>query len=65
MFYAHDKQIAGHRLIWVQTALTAMVIMFERVGLQKNIRNTKSKVCTTGFIWGQQVVEAYRKRATG
>ena len=52
-------------MIRVQTTLTAMVRIFSRVGLQKNLRNTNSMVCTMGFVWGQQVVEAYKRRATG
>ena len=32
-FYADDGQIAGRNPIWVQTALTAMVIISERVVL--------------------------------
>ena len=39
-FYADDRQIVGHNPIWVQTALPAMVRMFERVGLQKNLSKT-------------------------
>ena len=35
-FYADDRRIEGRNPIWVHTALTAMVIMFDRVGLQKN-----------------------------
>ena len=36
-FYADDRQIAGRYPIWVQTVLTTMVRMFDRVGLQTNI----------------------------
>ena len=42
-----------------------MVRMFERVGLQTNLNNTKTMVCTTGFIWGKQGAEAYNRKATG
>ena len=42
-----------------------MVIIFEGVGLQTNLRKTKAVVYTPGLIWGQQGVEAYRRRATG
>ena len=42
-----------------------MVRMFDRVGLQTNLNNTKAVICTPGFIWGQQGAEAYKKRATG
>ena len=42
-----------------------MVRIFKRVGLRENLSNTKAMICTTGFIWGQQVVEKYKRRATG
>ena len=34
-FYADDGRIAGRNQIWVQTTLTDMVSMFERVGIHK------------------------------
>ena len=40
----------GRNTIWMQTALTVMVRMFERVGLQKNLIKTKEMVCKLGFI---------------
>ena len=63
--YADDRRIAGRNPIWVQTELNTMVRMFARVGLQKNLRKMKEMVCTSGFIWGQQGVDAYIQRATG
>ena len=59
-FYVDDMRIAGRNPIWVQTALTAMVRIFERLVLQKNMSKTKSMVCTPGFIWVQQGVESYK-----
>ena len=49
----------------MQTALTTMVIIFERFGLHTNLSKTKVVICTPEFIWGKQVVEAYKRRATG
>ena len=63
VFYAEDERIAGHNPIWVQKTLTAMVRMFDRVGLQKNLGKTKSMVCTPGFVWGQQEAAEYKTRA--
>ena len=60
-FYADDGRIAGRDPIWVQTALTTMVRMFERVGLQTFLNKTKAMICTPGFIWGQQGAEAYKR----
>ena len=41
-----------------------MVRTFERVGLNKNLRKSKSIVCASGLIWGQKGVEAYKRRDT-
>ena len=49
-FYKDDGRIAGRYPIWAQAALTTMVRMFERVGLQKNLYKTKATICTPGFI---------------
>ena len=65
VLYADDGRILGRNPIWVQTDLTSVVGMFEIVGLQKKLGNTKATVCTTGFIWGKQGVAAYKQRATG
>ena len=45
--------------------LTATVIIFEKVGLQKNLSKTKSMVFTPGFIWGHELADAYKQIATG
>ena len=41
-----------------------MVRMFERFGLQTNLGKTKSMVCTMGFVWVQQVADAYKRQDT-
>ena len=51
--HANDGRISVHNLIWVQTTLPAVVMMFERVELQKNLGKTKAMVYTPGFIWVQ------------
>ena len=48
----------------MHTTLTAMVTMFDRVGLHTNLRKTKSMVFTPGLIWFQQGAAAYKRRAT-
>ena len=60
-FYADKGRISGRYPIWVQTALTTMVRMFGRVGLQKNLNKTNAMICTTGFIWGQQGSKLYKR----
>ena len=65
LFYADYRRIVGQDPIWVQTVLTTMVRIFERVDLQTNLNNTKATICTPGFILGKQVSEAYKGQATG
>ena len=57
-FYADDGRIAGLDPIWVLTALTTMVRVFKRFGLQTNLNKTKAVICRLGFLWGQQGAEA-------
>ena len=39
--------------------------MFRRMGLEKNLENTETLVCTPGYIWGKWSEVAYKCRATG
>ena len=48
--YAYDGRIAVRDPIWVHAVLTTTVRIFERVGLQMNLNNTKDMICTPGFI---------------
>ena len=65
VFYADYGRIADCNPISVQTTLTVVVSMLERVGLQKNLGKTKSMVFTPGFIWGRQGTSTYKRRASG
>ena len=65
VFYAKDGLIAGNNPIWVQMKLTAVVSIFDRVGLLTNIGKTKAMVCTPGFIKGQQGTATYKSIAKG
>ena len=49
----------------MKAALKNMVSMFERVGLQTNLGNTKAMICMPGFIWGKYGAEAYKLQASG
>ena len=42
-----------------------MARIFDRVVLQTNLNKTKAVICTSGFIWGEQVSKAYKQQATG
>ena len=56
---------SGPKLQRVQKTLTAVVRMFERVGLQTNPRKANEMVCIPDFIWGQKIEAAYNLRVTG
>ena len=57
-FYEDYGQIVGHNPIFVQTTLTEMMNMLNKVGPHTNLGNTKAMVCTPGLIWGQQIAAA-------
>ena len=65
MFYANNGRIAGRNLIWVQDTLTTLARMFQRVGLYKNLGNTKALACNPVFIWVQMGKYTYKRQATG
>ena len=65
MFYIDDSRIAAHDHEWVQDVLIVMIVMFCRMGIDDNLKNTKAMVCTPRFIWGKWAVVAYKWRATG
>ena len=41
------------------------VTMFCRMGLETNIENTNTMVCTPVFVWGKWGRKAYKQQATG
>ena len=44
VFYVDDGRIEGRDHEWVQDALTVMVVMFRRMGLETNLDKTKAMV---------------------
>ena len=65
VFYSNDNLIAGRNTIWVQTTLKAVVRIFDRLGLHKNLYKTKVIICNLGFISSKQGVALYKLKATG
>ena len=53
VFYADNGRIKGRNHIWVQTKLTEVLQIFDRVGLLTNIGKIKTMVRTLGFVWVQ------------
>ena len=44
LFYADDGMVASYDPRWLQWAFNALLSLFERVGLQKNVGKTVSMV---------------------
>ena len=65
IFYTDDRSIGGRDHIWFQDALTVSVAMFQRMGMETNLENTRALVCTPGYICGKWSEAAYKLRATG
>ena len=49
VFCAYDGWKAGRDHIWLQDALTAMVEIFKRVGLDANLEKIKPLVCSPRY----------------
>ena len=56
--YADDGSIAGRNPIWFYETLTTLVTMFDWVGLDTNMVNTKYMTFTPSFIWGEMGKDA-------
>ena len=66
LFYADDGMVASSDPAWLQGALTALVGLFDRVGLWKNVGKTVIMVChPCQATSGNRTQEAYRRRLTG
>jgi hypothetical protein len=65
IFYIDDAFFASRDAGFLQCALTLLVNLFERVGLQANISKMYMLVCTPGRIRTQLPSESYRRMQTG
>ena len=66
VFYADDRMVGATDPKWLQGALSALVAIFDRVGLQTNVDKTVSMAfqpCRAGS--GNRTAEGYRRRITG
>ena len=45
VFYADDGMVVSSDPAWLQGAFSALVAIFDRVGLRKNVNKTVSMVC--------------------
>ena len=62
MFYAADGMVDSLDYIWLQGAFNALVDLFDRVGMQNNVRKTVGMVCHPCQAVGNLITEAYGRR---
>ena len=65
-FYADDGMVGATDPKWLQGAFSALVAIFDRVGLQTNVNKTVIMACQTCRAGsGNRTAEGYRRRITG
>ena len=66
VFYADDGMVGATDPQWLQGAFSALVAIFDRVGLQTNVDKTVSMACQPCRAGsGNRTAEGYRRRVTG
>ena len=63
--YADNGRIAGRDHEWVQDALSVTVEIFRSMGLETNVKNSKTIVYTSGYIWWKWGEHVYKRWVTG
>ncbi len=63
--YVDDAYLASWDTEFLQYALTHLVCLFERIGLQTNTTKTQTMICTPGKIRTQLPTESYRRMQQG
>jgi hypothetical protein len=61
IFYVDDAYLASWDPEFLQYALTHLVHLFKRIGLQRNTTKTQMMICTPGRIRPQLPTESYRR----
>jgi hypothetical protein len=61
IFYVDDTYLASRDAGFLQHALTLLVNLFQRVGLQTNTSKMQTMICTPGWIWTQLPTKLYRR----
>ena len=62
MFYADDGMVGASEPAWLQGVFSALVAIFDRVGLQTNVDKTVSMACHPCWAGsGNWTAEGYRR----
>jgi hypothetical protein len=65
IFYVDDVYLAARDPDFLQVALNSLVSLFERVGLETNVKKMKTMICTLGQITTQLSTDSYYHRRHG
>ena len=66
VFYADDGMVGATDPKWLQGAFSALVAIFDRVGLQNNVNKTVSMACQPCQAGsGNRSTDGYRRRVAG
>ena len=66
VFYADDGMVGATYPQWLQGAFSALVAIFDRVGLLTNVDKTVSMACQPCWAGsGNRTTDGYRRRVTG
>ena len=65
LFYADDGMVVSSNPRWLQWGFNALVGLFDRVGLHKNLGKTVSMTCRLCPAAGNQSEVAYGRKMTG
>ena len=66
VFYADDGMVGASDPEWLQDAFSALVAIFDRVGLQTNFDKTVRMACQPCRVGtGNRTTDGYRRRLTG
>jgi hypothetical protein len=62
IFYVDDAYLAARDRNFLQVALNSLVSLFERVGLETNVKKMRTMICTPGQTTTQLLTDSYRRR---
>ena len=65
LFYADNSMVASSDPTWIQGEFNALVVLFDRVGVQTNSGKTVSMVCHPCQATGNRTQATYGRRLTG
>ena len=66
VFYADDRMVGASDPAWLQGAFSALLDIFDRVGLRTNVDKTVSMDCHPCREWtGNRTTKGYRRKLMG